>query len=140
MKKRFLFYSLLIVGLLTSCAEEERHPLPYVRVDISIPIAWYPDLMGGLPVKVLQHCGYNNNKIIIVPQGVGDKYEAFDATCTRDITTDIASINVNTGTFTATCPKCSTVYNLHTGYSQNQSFRLQRYRAYRSNDRIIITN
>ncbi|MDR0295281.1 MAG: hypothetical protein LBH91_03695 [Prevotellaceae bacterium] len=142
MKRWFLFYCLLAVSLLTACGvEEEYNPLPYVQPDFSINIHGYPKLTGGLPVKLLEYCGYKNNKIIIVPQGFSnDKYEAFDATCTRDIKIETTSITLNDGAFTATCSKCGTVYNLRTGYAQNQSFRLHRYRANRSNDRIYITN
>ena len=138
MRKIFLFYCLLAVSVLISCAEEEDKPLPYVHVNLSVPLYMYPNLQAGLPVKLRENCGYNNNKIIIVPRG--DTYEAFDATCTRNITEETTSIGEPKADFTATCPKCGTVYNLFTGYAQNQSFHLQRYRAYMSNDRIYVTN
>lgn len=137
---RCFLYSLLTVCLLTACAEEEQNPLPYVRVDFSVSITGY--LLTGLPVKVQKgYYGYNRNGVIIVPQGFSnDEYQAFDATCVRNIKEDIASINVDEGGFTATCPKCGTVYNLFSGYAQNQSFCLQRYRAYASNGRVYVTN
>jgi len=100
--------------------------------------------MAGLPEKVkLGTEGYNRNGLIIVSLGIGnEEYAVYDATCTRDITKDAKSINVIKGEFTATCPQCHTVYNLFNGgYAQNQSFRLQRYRAYRGSDgRIFVTN
>lgn len=143
MRKQFLIFCCLwAVFSLTACVEEETNPLPYVYVNFSVSVAMYPDLAAGLPVKVQQgYDGYNRNGIIIVPQGfVEDGYEAFDATCTRNIKEETASINFRSGEYTATCPKCGTVYDLYSGYAQNKSFHLQRYRAYRSNDRIYVTN
>jgi hypothetical protein len=101
----------------------------------------YPDLMADLPVKVSQHYeGYNKNGVIIVPPIFSAGYQAFDATCTRNITEEATSINLDKGEFTATCPRCKTVYSLIGGYAQNQSFRLQRYAAYESNGRIYVTH
>ena len=142
MSKRFLFHILLITCLLTACVDEEQNALPYVRVDFSVSISMYPDLTGGLPIKVQEgYDGYSRNGILIVPKAFGnDGYEAFDATCTRNIKEETRSLRLNKGDYTATCPKCGTVYNLFTGYAQNQSFHLQRYRAYGSNGRIYVTN
>jgi len=146
MKRRLLFYSVLIVGLLTSCADEEENPLPYVHVDFSIPLSpQYPKLIAGLSEKVQRgYYGYQKNGVIIVPQSFSNNnYEAFDATCTRNIIeedTAINSINVDENGFTATCPTCRTVYNLLSGYAQNQSFRLQRYKAHMSNGRVYVRN
>jgi len=140
MRRRFLFYSLLTVCLLTACAEEEQNPLPYVRVDFSVS-KFHPALMNGLSARVQEgYSGYNRHGVIIVPPVFGSDYLAFDATCTRNIKEELAAINVDGGGFTATCPKCNTVYNLLTGYAQNQTFHLQRYKAYESNDRIYVTN
>ena len=139
MRKRFLFHILLTVCLLTACVEEEQNPLPYVRVDFSVSISMYPDLRVS-PEKVNEgYDGYNRHGIIIVPKGING-YEAFDATCTRNIKEETNSLKLNKEDYTATCPKCGTVYNLFTGYAQNQSFHLQRYRAYESNGRIYVTN
>ncbi len=143
MKCKHIFGVLLLTCLLTACAKEEESPLPYVVVDFSIPLPSYPSLMAGMPEKVHQrYDGYNKNGVIIVPNGFeGVSYEVFDATCTHDLATEASSINVDDTGFTATCPRCKTVYNIRTGgYSTDGKSRLQRYKATRSNDRIYVTN
>ena len=139
MKKWFLFCILLAVYLLTACADEEKNPLPYVRVNFSIGIYMDINLTNGHPTKVPGY-GYKGNGVIIVPPSFSsDDYKAFDATCTRNINEETRSITVNPEAFTASC-SCGTIYNLRTGYAQNQTFHLQRYRAYESNGRVFVTN
>ena len=144
MKKWFLFCVLVAVYLLTACADEEKNPLPYVRVNFSIGIYMDINLMNGYPTKVPGH-GYQGNGVIIVPPRFSNEgYKAFDATCTRNINEETRSVNVNPGeAFTATClhSKCGTVYHLlYDGYDQTNSFHLQRYKAYESNGRVFVTN
>ena len=125
---------------LTSCSTEEERPLPYVRVDFSIPMSI--NLAAGTPEKVRQgHVGYNMNGVIIVPEGIaGNVFLAYDATCTRNLEAEASSINV-VNDLTATCPRCSTVYHLRTGgFSTDGRSRLQRYRATFQNNRIYVEN
>ncbi len=143
MKCKHIFGVLFLTCLLTACAKEEEPPLPYVRVEFSIPLASHPSLMSGMPEKVHQrYDGYNKNGVIIVPNGFdGYEFEAFDATCTHDLATEASSINVDETGFTATCPRCKTVYSIRTGgYATDGKTRLQPYKAVRSNERIYVTN
>ncbi len=143
MKYKHVFGILLLACLPAACAKEEEPPLPYVSVDFSIPLSSYPSLMAGMPQKVQQrYDGYNKNGVIIVPNGYdGYAYEAFDATCTHDLATEASSINGDDTGFTATCPRCKTVYNIRTGgYATDGNSRLQRYNAVLNNGRIYVTN
>ena len=123
------------------CAKEEVSPVPYVIVDVIVPIYGHPRLSQGYSEKITNPpCGYANHGIIVTPYG--SDYYAYDATCPKDIT---HAVNVNDdGTMTAYCPKCKITYNVRKddGYSTDGSLRLKQYRAYSSSDniRLFITN
>lgn len=137
-----MVFLLTFASFMTSCVKEEEPPLPYIKIDFSLPLPNYPNLLGGVPIKYGLHIeGYMRNGIIIFPQGYGDNAEflAYDATCTRDILEETSSINIDGNNVTATCPRCHTVYNLNTGMAQNADYRLQQYAARRSGSRLFIT-
>ncbi len=141
-----ILITLSMAFLLSACAKEEKSPVPYVIIDINVPLAAYPDLAGGNPVKLTNiptsSCGYLNHGIIVAP--FGSEYYAYDATCTNDIS---HAINIDGGgAFTATCPKCKIVYNIlgaNNGFPKNSTgVRLKQYHAYSANNnsRLIIKN
>lgn len=133
---------LAILWLLTGCAKEEEPILPYVYVNYSVNMWNSPELLAGNPLKVRGY-GYLGNGLVIFPQSPGiDNYEfvAFDATCTRNIGEETASIVINDDLRTAKCPKCNTVYSLYSGYAVGKDFHLQQYKAYRQGDRVYVAN
>ena len=123
------------------CAKEEVSPVPYVIVNVNIPIDLYARLRQGFSIKITNPlCGYAGHGIIVSPYG--SDYYAYDATCSKDIT---HAVNVNDdGTMTAYCSKCKITYNVRKddGYSTDGSLRLKQYRAYSTSGgtRLIITN
>jgi nitrite reductase/ring-hydroxylating ferredoxin subunit len=138
----FIAFICAASGILCTCVPEEEPPLPYVMVDFSLPLANYPNLLGGVPIKYGKGSyGYNKNGIIIFPQGYGESavFTAYDATCTHNIAQETASIEIDKDGNTATCPRCHTVYNLYNGYAKEATFHLQQYASRRSGDRLFIT-
>lgn len=124
--------------------EELDTPLPYIRVDVPFSLISYWKLStppSAIKLKEREQ-GYNLNGLILVRVS-DDTFRAYDATCTRNIKEENASVVVADDMFTAHCPKCGAVYTLLTGaYEKNGKYRLQDYRATYNKDsqRGHITN
>ncbi|MDR0729430.1 MAG: hypothetical protein LBF19_04825 [Prevotellaceae bacterium] len=130
---------LLTICLLfcTACGKEETDsPLPFVTVDVmfnlnvppyNIPLQLWPAAMK-MPQ---QYIGYNGNGLFLVRQSE-DYFQAYDATCTRNINHHIAALQLDDFDIIAHCPHtgCGAQYNLISGgYETAGQFRLQEYRV-----------
>lgn len=120
-----------------ACGKEETDaPLPYVSVNATFninmpPYNIYLNLWPSAMKMPQQRIGYNGNGLLLVRQSE-DRFQAYDATCTRNIEHHVVALAIDEFEYIAFCPHpgCGAQYNLlHGGYETGGQFRLQEYRV-----------
>ncbi len=119
----------LFIISIASCDNSDEY-VPYVKVQTQLELSSYNDLLiSGNSMKLDMYKNgfrYGYAGIIIFCEFHDDitpsnsKYHIYDACCTHEMSTD-CSVEVEDGTFTATCPCCGTVYSLNSGFPSGDS-------------------
>jgi hypothetical protein len=133
--QKILFLTICVLFCAACGKEETDSPLPFVTVDVmfNLNVPPYNISLQLWPstIKMPQRAGYNGNGLILVRQSE-DYFQAYDATCTRNIGHHVTALKLDDFDFIAKCPHpgCGAQYNLLSGgYETDGQFRLQEYRV-----------
>jgi hypothetical protein len=148
----FLGATLTLFVLLFGCTEEEPLIVPDVPVNLQINLT-LPEFSAlnaiGNAVMIKGYAGgvqvgYNNNGIIAyrrLDNSTSEPFFAFDASCPQHIEVSTSvTLDENGFAQTATCPHCSTVYNLENHGYPSSGYALKRYRTSVSGNMLYVTN
>ena len=145
---------LIIILFAVNCSKDQNTFLPYVRVNLYIPLATYNHLTIPTNSVLFQHEGYRGIIVVCVDPG-SNAYYAFDACCPYEkdysgIVTiqPIANLPSQPGTiyssdFLGICNKCGSKFNLISGGQPIEgptNHFLQRYNISSGMGSITVSN
>ncbi len=129
---------------LLGCDVENEHPIPNIPIYID-PIyiydAKYTSLLNVYGTYVVENEGYLGNGILIVNTG-NNEFNAFDCTCTLEVT-DSCRVRPNKSMInSAICGCCSTNYELTNGTpaAGEAGFPLKSYKVVFGNGTLRVYN
>lgn len=134
----------LLMGTGNACKNDVNSIIPIVEVNMNINPANYIELNIPGGSAYFANVGYGG---IIIVNNVGDDlnpYLAFDATCTKEVSSDVRVEVKENGSGLAICPKCGSKFMIYGSsgipIKGPATHPLKQYRAVFVNSRIIVTN
>jgi Rieske Fe-S protein len=141
--KTVLLCFFLLAGI-NGCKDDYTSVVPYVRVDMNINPTNYIEF--NIPGGAVYFENYGYGGVIIV-NNWGDTttpFLAFDATCTKEVSSSIRVKVDESGSGIATCPECGSQFMLFGGNGSPikgpAKEPLKQYHALSAGGRIIVTN
>ena len=138
--KRFLFFSFLILGVISSC-KKNRYEFPSTNVNLFL----YPNNPEYSNLNFAGNWAYINGGVngILIYHNAIDGYIAYDRACTNDPLNSCAQVYVDEESLnTLSCSCCESKYFILDGsVIQGPSIQaLHRYRTYFDGVRLDIFN
>lgn len=113
LSKVLTFCILATAAVCVSCFNEDDDVVPWVEVKVRINTldAKYIDLQSDNGRVVVKDCGYGGNGIIVCHTS-GNDFNAFDCTCTYEVS-DTCAVVLDEGNIAgAVCPVCGSKFEL----------------------------
>ncbi len=139
----FLILFFILLGS-NACKDSNNSLVPYVEVNMNINPANYIELNIPGGVAYFKDAGYGG---VLIVNNWGDElypYLAFDATCTKELSSDVRVEVQENGSGYVVCPECGSKFMIFGSSGlpiKGPATRpLKQYRAITSNGRIIVTN
>lgn len=139
----FLILFFFLVGS-NACKDTNTSLVPYVEVNMNINPTNYIELNIPGGVAYFKDEGYGG---VLIVNNWGDDlnpYLAFDATCTKELSSDVRVEVQENGSGYVVCPECGSKFMIFGSAGlpiKGPATRpLKQYRAVSANGRIIVTN
>lgn len=113
LSKVLTFCVLATIATCVSCINPDDDVVPWVEVKVRINTldAKYIDLQSDNSRVVLKDCGYGGNGIIVY-HTFDNNFNAFDCTCTYEVS-DTCAVTLDEGNIAgAVCPVCGSKFEL----------------------------
>lgn len=127
-----------------ACKDSNNSLVPYVEVNLNINPVNYIELNIPGGAAYFKDAGYGG---VLIVNNWGDElypYQAFDATCTNELSSDVRVEVQENGSGYVVCPKCGSKFMIFGSSGlpiKGPATRpLKQYRSVVSNGRIIVTN